>query len=62
MRSTSEVLLVSLYCVTGPSMVTVALPSGQTVPTEGTSSCKPCCCVYLTKSLKHLVLPSVTGL
>ena len=43
-------------------MVTVALPSGQTVPTEGTSNCKPCCWVYLTKSLKHLVLLSVTGL
>ena len=53
--------MVSLYPVTGPSRVTVALPSGQTVPTEGTSSCKPCCWVYLTKSLKHLVLLSVTG-
>ena len=30
MRSTSEVLLVSLYPVTGPSKVTVALASGDT--------------------------------
>ena len=62
MRSTSEVLLVSLYPVTGPSRVTVALPSGQTVPAAGTSTHKLCFLVYLTKSLKHLVLLSVTGL
>ena len=62
MRSTMEVSLVSLYCATGPTMVTVAPPSGQVVPTAGTSTCRPCCWVYLTKSLKHLVDASVTGL
>ena len=43
MRSTSEVLL--SRCTRSPGLqgLTVALPSGQTVPTEGTSSCKPCC-------------------
>ena len=45
---------VAVLRATGPSMVTVAPPSGQTVPTAGTSTCKPCCWVYLTKSLKAL--------
>ena len=43
-------------------MVTVALPSAHWVPTVGTSTWRFCCWVYLTKSLKHLVEASVTGL